>query len=204
MSEQLAAMIVVPDPCCVARRGDGRQECRPPRRGRGSEASTDLLRCLALNAPKIAMTSRPLVSRESLCVAGDHQANAPTNRAVTRKCAKNDEGRLITGPRLLISGSKVRVLDGPPMITGASRTPEAPADFRSAGLRPRPEKAQEIDEPDRRRGKSVDPAFPHPWARSTDSVKEIPCRWSTSMERYCSALDCSSCHASPLKCVPSA
>ncbi len=33
------------------------------------------------------------------------------------------------GGRLLISGSKVRVLDGPPMITGASRTPEAPADW---------------------------------------------------------------------------
>ena len=39
-------------------------------------------------------------------------------------------------PGLLISGSKVRVLDGPPIKTGASRTPEAPADFRSADPTP--------------------------------------------------------------------
>jgi hypothetical protein len=35
---------------------------------------------------------------------------------------------------LLISGSKVRVLDGPPITTGTSRTSEVPADFRSAVL----------------------------------------------------------------------
>src|SRR5262249_31344613 len=37
------------------------------------------------------------------------------HRAVTGKCAKKEEGRLITGHRLLSSGSKVRVLDGPPI-----------------------------------------------------------------------------------------
>ena len=35
---------------------------------------------------------------------------------------------------LLISGSKVRVLDGPPMKAGASRASEAPADFRAADV----------------------------------------------------------------------
>jgi hypothetical protein len=78
------------------------------------------LRSLALSVRKIAMTSRPLMSRECAYVAGWHARNAETNRAVTRKCAKNEEGRLITGPRLLISGSKVRVLDGPPIKAGAS------------------------------------------------------------------------------------
>ena len=66
------------------------------------------------------------MSRECAYVAGWHARNAETNRAVTRKCAKNEEGRLITGPRLLISGSKVRVLDGPPIGSGASVTAGAP------------------------------------------------------------------------------
>jgi hypothetical protein len=35
---------------------------------------------------------------------------------------------------LLISASKVRVLDGPPMITGASDAPDARADFPSSVL----------------------------------------------------------------------
>jgi hypothetical protein len=61
-----------------------------------------------------------------------------------RSCVRpsqKEEGQLITGPRLLISGSKVRVLDGPPITTGASRTPEAPADFPSAVQVRRPSKA---------------------------------------------------------------
>jgi hypothetical protein len=66
------------------------------------------------------------MSRECAYVAGWHARNAETNRAVTRKCAKNEEGRLITGPRLLISGSKVRVLDGPPIESGASAIAGAP------------------------------------------------------------------------------
>jgi hypothetical protein len=36
------------------------------------------------------------------------------------------------GVSLLISGSKVRVLDGPPMKAGTSGVLEVPADFRSA------------------------------------------------------------------------
>jgi hypothetical protein len=44
------------------------------------------------------------MSRECAYVAGWHARNAETNRAVTRKFAKKEEGRLITGPRLLISG----------------------------------------------------------------------------------------------------
>jgi hypothetical protein len=67
-----------------------------------------------LNGSKIAMTSRPLLSREYVYVAGDDVANAPTNHAVTRKYAKNEEGRLIADPRLLISWWKVRILHGPP------------------------------------------------------------------------------------------
>jgi len=62
------------------------------------------------------------MSRECAYVAGWHARNAETNRAVTRKCAKNEEGRLITGPRLLISGSKVRVLDCPPNESATSNT----------------------------------------------------------------------------------
>src|SRR2546427_10470254 len=47
-------------------------------------------------------------------------------RAATCKCVEKEEGRLSTGPRLLISGSTVRVRDGPPIVTGTSRTPEVP------------------------------------------------------------------------------
>src|SRR2546422_1168319 len=53
---------------------------------------------------------------------------------------------------LLISGSGVRVPDGPPIKTGASRTPEAPADFRSAGLDLASTKSREICKPDRTAG----------------------------------------------------
>lgn len=42
------------------------------------------------------MTSRPLVSREYVYVAEDNAANVETNRAVTRKRAKHEEGRFIT------------------------------------------------------------------------------------------------------------
>jgi hypothetical protein len=60
----------------------------------------------------------------------------------------------VTLNQLLISGSKVRVLDGPPTITGTSRTPEVPADFRSAVLVARPQKSRRILKmiEDRRKG----------------------------------------------------
>jgi hypothetical protein len=41
------------------------------------------------------------------------RGNASTDHAVTLKCAKSEEGRLITGPRLLISGSKPSSLGSP-------------------------------------------------------------------------------------------
>jgi hypothetical protein len=69
---------------------------------------------------------------------------------------------LVGGRRLglLVSGSKVRVLDGPPMITGASRTQEAPADFRSAVLGwARPEKPSKSTLRIHGGGTDVDPAF---------------------------------------------
>ncbi len=61
---------------------------------------------------------------------------------------------------LLISGSKVRVLDGPPTLTGTSRTPEVPADFQSAGLGSATRKTQESARGSKQRGNLVDLASP--------------------------------------------
>ena len=52
------------------------------------------------------MTSGPLVSRECVYVALDRAPNVEANYAGTLTYSKNEEGRLITGPRLLIGGSK--------------------------------------------------------------------------------------------------
>ena len=71
----------------------------------------------------------------------------------------------------LISRSKVRVLDGPPMITGASRTLEAPADFRSAGLPRRPAKHGQFCGADQRMGETYRPGLPPvPSGRPTEMV----------------------------------
>src|SRR2546425_6781100 len=63
------------------------------------------------------MTSRPRLSREYFYVASDEPANAETGRAVTRKIAERGEGRLISGPRLLIRKSRDRVPELPPACT---------------------------------------------------------------------------------------
>src|SRR2546425_10071617 len=58
---------------------------------------------------------------------------------------------------LLISGSKVRVLDGPPMSTGASGAPEAPADFHSVVRSPMTRKSKESHLRIKQRGKAICP-----------------------------------------------
>ena len=82
------------------------------------------LTCVEDTAKRCDLAS-PRVGRVRSC--REHRAtNQLMTRAVTCKCLEKEEGRFSTGPRLLISGSTVRVRDGPPIVTGTSRTPEVP------------------------------------------------------------------------------
>jgi hypothetical protein len=56
-----------------------------------------------LNDARIVVPLSPRLSREYVYVASDQAANASPNRVLTRNCVKREEGRLITGPRLLNS-----------------------------------------------------------------------------------------------------
>src|SRR2546425_12888470 len=73
------------------------------------------LTCVEDTAKRCDLAS-PRVGRVRSC--REHRAtNQLMTRAVTCKCLEKEEGRFSNGPRLLISGSTVRVRDGPPIVT---------------------------------------------------------------------------------------